>query len=56
MYARPSTENAMSGSGRLGAQPYQIENECSVGSSDHNARRRGTSSGARASVHVQSTP
>ncbi len=45
----------MSGSGRLGAQPYQIENECSVGSSDHSRRSNGTSSGARASVQVQST-
>ena len=45
----------MSGSGRLGAHPYQIENECSVGSSHHSSRRRGASSPARASVHVQST-
>ena len=43
------------GSGRLGAQPYQIEKECSVGSSDHSARRCGASSAARASVQVQST-
>ena len=55
MYTWASTENAMSGSGRLGAQPYQIENECSVGNSDHIARSSGASSAARASVQVQST-
>ena len=45
----------MSRSGRRGAQPYQIENEWTVGSSPQIARSRGASSAAGASVHWQST-
>ncbi len=45
----------MSGSGRVGAQPYQIENECSVGSSFHNRLQGRRELLAVAFVHVQST-
>ena len=41
----------MSGSGRVGAQPYQIENEWRVGSTLQIARRCGASSRAGAFVH-----
>ena len=45
----------MSGNGRIGAQPYQIENECSVGSSFHNRLSTGASCCAVALVQLQST-
>ena len=45
----------MSGRGRCGAQPYQMENECSVSSSLHNRSSGGASTSAGASLQVQST-